>query len=602
MPKGGAWAVLALLLRGHRGLTAALLVVCTGYAIIEAGLVASVYPMSLGILGQAPRFEEGSVAARMWTLMQSISKTTPASAGLLLFALASVASFAVTYAKDVLRNYVSLIVRRDCQLAIFRNWITADYATVTDHKQGEIVFKVCGAPGGIGAAFIHLPELAAQAMTIVAVALVMCLVSVPTALALLGLGAGFHLCNRWLTYRYSYQVGEAKARCLQEQHVLVNESLNGIRELRVYGAMRWWIAQYERVTDGFRRVSRNVLLVRATPRHVLMVLAILAGGGAVLLSGQASGAALAVVPLVATGFFAAYRLMPVVAESGQMIAQVRESLPNVKIVLSELEAPRRTMPEGTTVICGAVEAVALERVSVRYHGRAEAIRHVSLTLTQGVTAIVGRSGSGKSTLVNVIVRLLDPAEGRVLVKTRSECVDLRETQVASWRMRIGFVGQEPLLLYGSVAENIAFGRSISREAIQRAAELAHASEFIHRLPEGLDTPVGEKGQELSGGQRQRIAIARALAGEPEVLIFDEATSSLDYETEAFIQQTILELSRSRVVVVVAHRLSSVRFAPQIAVLDSGRVVEWGAHQDLLAREGHYAELFRLQEAERWARV
>lgn len=599
MRKQGLRAVLALLLRDHRGLGIGLLAVCAGYAVVEAGLVASIYPVTLGILGQMPRFDDGGIASHFWVMLQSISQATPAGGGLFLFALVSFASFAITCAKDTLRNYIALVVRRDCQLTIFRQWITADHAAVADQKQGEIVFRICGAPGGIGVPFIYLPELAAQGMKLLAVAIVLWLVSAPVALAVLGLGAGFYVFNQWLTFRYSYRVGEMKVRCLEEQHVLVNESLNGIREFQLYGANHWWIDRYRRVTDQFRRMSRNAQLVRAFPGHSLMAVVVLVGGGAVLTSGST---ALTVVPVVVTAVFAAYRILPVVAESGQMVAQIRESLPNVEVVLAEIMTSRRAMDDGRTLLTGPVEAITLDRVWVRYRGRAAALSGVSVTFPRGVNAIVGRSGSGKSTLASLLVRLRDPDEGRVLLTTSSECLNLREVVGADWRGRIGFVGQDPFLLPGTVAENIAFGRSLSREVIERAAERAHAAEFIRVLPKGLETLVGDRGQQLSGGQRQRLAIARALAFDPEVLIFDEVTSGLDYESEAVVQQTIEKLGRARIIVVVAHRVSAVQRADQIIVLDHGRLVECGNHRELLARDGTYASLFRLQDPDRWAQV
>ena len=207
--------------------------------------------------------------------------------------------------------------------------------------------------------------------------------------------------------------------------------------------------------------------------------------------------------------------------------------------------------------------------------------------------IVGRSGSGKSTLTKLVQRLYQPEQGRVLV----DGVDIATIDASSLRRQIGVVLQENLLFNRSIRENIAFiDPGAPLQQIIRAAELAGAHEFIAELPEGYDTPVGEQGSTLSGGQRQRIAIARALMSNPRILIFDEATSALDYESERIIQANMREICRGRTVLIIAHRLSAVKDANRIIVMERGEIVEAGSHQELLNRDrGHYAALHRMQQ-------
>ena len=205
--------------------------------------------------------------------------------------------------------------------------------------------------------------------------------------------------------------------------------------------------------------------------------------------------------------------------------------------------------------------------------------------------IVGRSGSGKSTLTKLIQRLYVPQSGRVMV----DGVDLAMVDTAWLRRRIGVVLQENTLFNRSVRENIAISDpSMPMERVVHAAKLAGAHDFILELPEGYDTIVGEQGSNLSGGQRQRIAIARALVTDPRILIFDEATSALDYESEAIIQQNMRYICKGRTVFIIAHRLSSVRIASRILVIDGGRVVETGGHADLVEQGGYYSRLYQHQ--------
>lgn len=238
-------------------------------------------------------------------------------------------------------------------------------------------------------------------------------------------------------------------------------------------------------------------------------------------------------------------------------------------------------------------AMALDRVHFRYApGLPDVLADVSLEIAHGeVVALVGPSGSGKTTLASLLPRFWDVTGGRVTL----DGIDVRELSFADLRGSIGMVPQEPALFSGTIRENIAFARPTSLDdEVLAAARAAHAIEFIDRLPEGLDTRVGERGVKLSGGQRQRLAIARVFLKDPAVVVLDEATSSLDNESERLVEEAMEDLLRGRTTLIIAHRLSTVRRADRVLVLDHGRVVEEGTHGELLERDGAYAKLYRGQ--------
>jgi ATP-binding cassette subfamily B protein len=236
-------------------------------------------------------------------------------------------------------------------------------------------------------------------------------------------------------------------------------------------------------------------------------------------------------------------------------------------------------------------AITLRGIGFRYGNRA-VMRGVDLTIAPGeMIGLVGHSGSGKSTLVNLICRFYDVSEGAIYI----DGVDIRALPITEYRRNIGLVLQEPFLFFGTIAENIAYGKpDASRQEIIAAARAAHAHEFILRLPQGYDSLVGERGQALSGGERQRISIARALLIDPRILILDEATSSVDTTTEKEIQKALDNLVKGRTTIAIAHRLSTLRLADRLVVLDRGRVVEVGGHDELMAREGAYHALYQAQ--------
>ncbi|MBD2015548.1 ABC transporter ATP-binding protein [Microcoleus sp. FACHB-53] len=289
-----------------------------------------------------------------------------------------------------------------------------------------------------------------------------------------------------------------------------------------------------------------------------------------------------------------FRLLPVVSQLNAQRSQFANAAPGTQIVANFLRRDDKPfMTNGEIFYTKIKQGIRWEGVSFTYPGHDDLVlKGVDLWIPKGTTlALVGASGAGKSTMADLLPRFYDPIEGRITIDGQ----DLRDYNIRSLRQGMGIVSQDTFLFNNSVRYNIAYGlKNVTDEQVLLAAKRANAYEFIIQLPQGFDTEIGDRGVLLSGGQRQRLAIARALLRNPDILILDEATSALDSVSERLVQQAIDELCRDRTTIVIAHRLSTVQKASQIAVLDKGRVVELGTHEELLKKGGYYTRLYLMQ--------
>jgi ATP-binding cassette, subfamily B, bacterial MsbA len=373
----------------------------------------------------------------------------------------------------------------------------------------------------------------------------------------------------------------------------LQENLAGIREVIAFGGGRSRRTDLAAVLSELLRLRMRVVIIETSLRgaqstFLLAVrLTLLGFGGYLAIRGDVTlGTLVAMQSLVGYVFQPATELLGMISGGQKMLA----SAERVHAVLAQVPSVRER--EGARPPRDVRGEISFRHVGFAYRDGSPVLRDVSFTARPGeMIALVGPSGAGKSTLTSLVARFHDPADGQVML----DGVDLRDLTLEGLREQIGMVFQDTFLFAATVRENIAFGSVRVGEAeIVAAARAANAWEFIERLPDGLDTQVGERGVRLSEGQKQRLAIARALLRQPRILILDEPTSALDARSEHLLQVALENLMHGRTTFVIAHRLATVRRADQILVLDQGRIVERGTHESLLSHDGLYRELFDLQ--------
>jgi subfamily B ATP-binding cassette protein MsbA len=459
-------------------------------------------------------------------------------------------------------------------------------------KSGVLIARVMTDAEGIrNLVGTGLVELVGSLVTAAAAAGVLLYLNWQLTLATLGILAGFGGFMA-VVFKRLRPLFRERGQIYAEVAGRLGESLGGIRVVKAYTAEKREDLVFAKGAHRlFRNVARTMTAVSATGALATLVIGavgvvmLLIGGRAIL------GGEMTLGDFVMYIFFTGLMAAPLVqiAAIGTQITEAFAGLDRIREVRRQATedeaAGRLSLPE----VRGDV---AFEEVSFAYTPEKSVLRGISFHAAAGsTTALVGPSGAGKSTLIGLVMGFAQPQSGRVRVDGH----DLAEVRLRDYRSHLGVVMQDNFLFDGTIAENIAYSAPhSSRAEVEEAARVAHCDEFVRGFEQGYDTVVGERGVKLSGGQRQRVAIARAILADPAILILDEATSSLDSESEGLIQDGLRSLRRGRTTFVIAHRLSTIVSADQILVLDQGEIVERGTHRELLARGGLYRHLYDRQ--------
>ncbi len=402
----------------------------------------------------------------------------------------------------------------------------------------------------------------------------------------------------WGSFRYQRRLEpryrEVRSRVGDLSASLAN-NLGGIATIKAFTAEDREVDRIGAESDAYRLANRDAIRFSSAFVPLIRVAILIGFTCTLVIGGRAALNGSLEIGLYSVLVFMTQRLLWPLTRLGETFDLYQRAMASTRRILDLLAIDPAIVPGVRSLPRPVDGEVRFDGVDFAYGGGPDVLRDIDLHIPAGEThAVVGLTGSGKSTIVKLLMRFYDVTAGRVTV----DRIDVRDLAFTELRGAMGFVGQDVFLFDGSVRENIAYGRPDATDAeVAEAARLAEATEFILALPDGFETRVGERGQKLSGGQRQRLSIARAILRDPAILILDEATSSVDNETEAAIQRSMQVVSRGRTTLVIAHRLSTIRGAHRIHVLEHGRITEAGTHAELLETGGLYAALWRVQTGE-----
>ncbi len=502
-----------------------------------------------------------------------------------------------SYASTLTSSSLSRTLTTDLREAGLEILLDVDLDFYTKTKVGDLINRLGAEVGRTASAIGSAIQLIIISITILVFICLLLSISWQLTLASTVLLSLVALSNQYFISR-SKAFGKQLSEMSRAYSIRVIEVLSGIRlvkatgnEEREYQLIQHLIHNRERADFRSQLNSAAIGPISEVAGIVALMMIVLLGR--ILFATQLQSLS----AVLFTYLLLLLRLLPFISQLNGVRDNFANTAASVEMVHDFLRRDNKPfMKRGSIPYTALKKGIDFHQLSFAYpQHQALVLQEVSLHLPQGTTlALVGASGAGKSTLADLLPRFYDPIEGCITLDGR----DLREFELKSLRSAMGIVSQDTFLFNDSVRNNIAYARpDAGDDEIISAAKRANAYEFIVRLPEGLDTLIGDRGVMLSGGQRQRLAIARALLQDPEILILDEATSALDTVSERLVQAAIDELSRERTTLVIAHRLSTVQKANQIAVMDQGRVVEVGKHEELLKQGGYYARLYSMQFAE-----
>ena len=565
-------------------------------ATLEMATVALSVPL-LNVITQVEGLSNGPVVRwAMWPL-ETVGLEPTTNAVIMVILTVVVGLFVLSGGARLLHEYLTAAIahrlHRDMRSRLFERFLYGRFEDTVARGTAQVLYDVRIPSKAVYETIRHLGSLlTAFFNTALLLALMLFLSWRATVVIAVLVAFGVRGLRKVMDERAG-EHGKMIYRLQSDRDKTEKDAIDGLRMVKAHGLEPTMIAHQRRLLNAeIPRLMRLTLF-----RHMPLFLNETTAGVVVLILGAMTFLTTAVGMSLSTlvaFLLAIRRASPAVASINSTIAELNASRRNVEVIDEVL---RRTAPEqsGRSRVAD-IDEVRFEDVCFRYEERSgkRALSNLDFSMKKGtVTVIVGHTGAGKSTVANLLIALFRPQYGRITV----DGLDLAQIDLTDWRHCIGYVSQDVFLFNSTIRENIAcWNDGVPDEDIEAAARSANIHDFVTTLPDGYDTPVGDRGVKLSGGQCQRIAIARAVLRGPKILVFDEATSALDNQTERAVYDAISRLRRNAIVIVIAHRLSTVQQADQILVLDEGRLVEQGRHETLMQTGGVYRDLYEVDRA------
>lgn len=504
----------------------------------------------------------------------------------------------LTFLVTLIYKYISLYLTKDVIIktksTLFDKLIINDYKYYVENKRGDILYNVITAPAQVKQFLETSTMIFSEIVVILSIVTALFFVSPAAVVLLLCGGLLFVLIVRVVGKTVAYRLGRLQLRSIQSENEVISSYVQGLRQIRsVYGDA-YWKEKYNVALYKYWSKYIKLSFLKNLPSAMLNFLffsgiALLV----IILYYIYQDRFLFIIPLIGTFVFSALKVLPRLSNISTQYMSIMDNWPNLEIIYRFLKDSRyHNIRNGKRSFDVLTSDIVFNNVGFSYDPDQKLIESINLTIKRNkVTALVGHSGSGKSTIVSLLLRYYDITKGSILING----YDLREYNLESILYKVGYVSQDTFIYNTTIRENISFGGKYSDDQIIESAKKANIHSYIISLPEGYDSIVGDQGLKLSGGEKQRIAIARALVRNPEILVLDEATSNLDNESEAIVQESINRVSENITTFIVAHRLSTIRKADTIYVMCKGKIVESGNHNELMEKRGSYYELYESEE-------
>jgi subfamily B ATP-binding cassette protein MsbA len=557
-PNQGTLSRIGRLLEGYHGYALLLFVVMLLAAIAEGLGLSLVLPLLSGMVGIE---EQGSIFSRTLEGVVSLVPGGYRTEGLLV---ALVIAFFFKSLLMILHQGMgvnfAMKLRARWSTRIFEGYLSSPYGEMFKHKQGVFVSNIVIEPMRAAKSINMILELVSK-LTLSVTLITMLLLTdwKITVMATLG-GSVVLMLLRGAVHRYSVKFGKERVTLNQSVTADATEGIGAIKEIKIFGTFQRHLRQLKAKLQRYTKIHTKFTILSNLPGHVIEFVIILCIAIIMSYVHLTRNIALKdVFPFLGFFVLVSQRLLVYISFILSHRMKIASFVPSLNLIhdLIYRDKHREAVLEGTS-LDGIKDDIVFKDVTFGYGEERPVFQHLNLTIPRGkITAVVGPSGIGKSTLADLILRLFDPKEGDILLNGEN----IRQFSLKSWRERIGYVNQEPYIFNTSVRENILMGNPYAKDRdLVKAAKMANIHDFIETLPKGYDSVVGDRGVKLSGGQRQRLAIARVIIREPDLFIFDEATSSLDSESERMIQASIESLSRSKTILIIAHRRSTLKNA------------------------------------------